>query len=148
MVVTMFDTEQYCQRYFMRKEAGFYSMGASLLGKFLNRVGGGITKHFGTSNVGKSIGTKLTNWGQRSIASGERSLAKQTEAAVKATENAAEATAKTEAATEAAEKATEGMSLGKKIGLGTLGIGVPLGVGMYLGSRNTTPPPQQQYYQQ
>lgn len=61
----MFNTDAYCQRYLMRKEASVGTAFTSWLGNKLSGVGRGINFHFGYSRAGRAIGGKLTNWGDR-----------------------------------------------------------------------------------
>ena len=56
----MFNSAQYCHRYFMRKQANLIASGLSFLGSALTNVGKGIGKHFGGS-----VGTTLSNWGTK-----------------------------------------------------------------------------------
>lgn len=65
----MFNRDAYCQRYFMRKEAGIgstiYNWGGKALnyaGNFINNhLGGFLSNHFGDSTLG-NLGTKMINY--------------------------------------------------------------------------------------
>lgn len=69
----MFNRDEYCQRYFMRKEAGMLSAAYNLGGKALsgignfinNRFGGFINKHFGNTDWINNAGNKLMGYGDR-----------------------------------------------------------------------------------
>lgn len=59
----MFNRDEYCQRYFMRKEAGLASALYNLGGSALSTAGKFITKHFGDGKYLSQAGNKLSNWG-------------------------------------------------------------------------------------
>ena len=62
MVKESFDRDAYCQRYFMRKEAGIRTAFMGLGGKALHGVGNFVDKNFGGT-----FGTKLKDWGTQAI---------------------------------------------------------------------------------
>ena len=62
MVKESFDRDAYCQRYFMRKEAGIRTGFMGWGGRQLHRVGTFIDKNFNGT-----LGTKLKDWGRQAV---------------------------------------------------------------------------------
>lgn len=62
MVKESFDRDAYCQRYFMRKEAGIRTGFMGWAGRRLHNVGNFLDKNFNGT-----IGTKLKDWGRQAV---------------------------------------------------------------------------------
>lgn len=67
----MFNRNDYCQRYFMRKEAGLVSALYNIGGNALSTAGKFITKHFGDGKYLSQAGNKLSSWGNNFTIKGD-----------------------------------------------------------------------------
>ena len=165
----MFDIDNYCRSYYMRKEAGFRSAGAQLFGNWLGGTGRFISNHFGMGRIGNAVGTKLSGWGNSILSRGATRLNNEWEEAAKATTKNVNAGAEkpvkdqvidvsstphpTDSPTTVdtrneinATKNVDGkMGWGKKLGIGALGVGVPLAAGIGVGYHMGSQPEQPQY---